>query len=62
MQNIKWYIGILLAICCSFNSFAQGPPITADKPIMLGANSWVVKSLTEIRNTSKEKWSHLAHR
>ena len=52
MQNIKWYIGILLAICCSFNSFAQGPPITADKPIMLGANSWVVKSLTEIRNTT----------
>lgn len=30
---------------------AQGPPITADKPIMLGANSVTVKTLTEIRTT-----------
>ena len=33
-------------------SWAQGPPITADKPIMLGANSIVLKTLTEIRNTA----------
>ncbi len=27
----------------------QGPPITADKPIMLGGNSIIVKTLTEVR-------------
>lgn len=46
-------MGLLLFLSCSFNSFAQGPPITGDKPIMLGANSWVVKTLTEIRNTEE---------
>lgn len=30
---------------------AQGPPITADKPIMLGSKSVIVKTLTEIHNT-----------
>jgi len=38
---------------CNLNSVAQGPPITGDKPIMLGANSWVLKTLTEIRNTKE---------
>jgi len=32
---------------------AQGPPITADKPIMLGGNTVIVKTLTEIRNTTQ---------
>ena len=50
MQNYKWCMGLLIMMC-SFNGFAQGPPITGDKPIMLGANSWIIKSLTEIRNT-----------
>jgi len=27
--------------------------LLGDKPVMLGANSWVVKSLTEIRNTDE---------
>ena len=31
---------------------AQGPPITADKPIMLGGNTVILKTLTEIRNTA----------
>ncbi|MGB0839437.1 MAG: hypothetical protein ACPGXL_04815 [Chitinophagales bacterium] len=31
--------------------FAQGPPITADKPIMLGGGSVIVKTLSEIRHT-----------
>jgi hypothetical protein len=34
-------------------SIAQGPPITGDKPIMLGENSWVVKTLTELRWTKE---------
>ncbi len=48
MKNI---IGIATALCCLLigqGAFAQGPPITADKPIMLGEGSWVVKTLTEI--------------
>ena len=32
---------------------AQGPPITTDKPIMLGGGSYIVKTLTEIRNTNE---------
>lgn len=51
MQNLKWCIGLLWIMLYNINSFAQGPPITGDKPIMLGAGSWVVKSLTEIRKT-----------
>ncbi len=33
--------------------YAQGPPITADKPIMLGGKSITVRTLTEIRNTER---------
>ncbi|WP_010520580.1 hypothetical protein [Aquimarina agarivorans] len=32
---------------------AQGPPITSDKPIMLGGKSFTVKTLTEIRTTQR---------
>ena len=32
---------------------AQGPPITSDKPIMLGGKSFTVKTLTEIRSTER---------
>ncbi len=53
MHFTKWCIGLIIFLCCGYNSFAQGPPITADKPIMLGANSWVIKSLTEIRSTNE---------
>lgn len=43
----------LLAITITSTSIilAQGPPITADKPIMLGGKAMIVKTLTEIRNT-----------
>jgi len=37
----------------SHTALAQGPPITSDKPIMLGANSVVIKTLTEIRATER---------
>jgi len=45
-------MGFLFLLWCGSTSVAQGPPITGDKPIMLGANSWVIKTLTEIRNTA----------
>lgn len=32
---------------------AQGPPITSDKPIMLGGGSSIIKTLTEIRSTDQ---------
>ncbi len=34
-------------------TLAQGPPITGDKPIMLGGNSFTAKTLVEIRNTNR---------
>ncbi len=41
-------VGVLLIT--SLALYAQGPPITSDKPIMLGGGSVVIKTLTEIRN------------
>ncbi len=38
------------------NTVAQGPPITADKPIMLGKGSVIFKTLTEIRDTDEMTW------
>ncbi len=32
---------------------AQGPPITADKPIMLSGGSMLIKTLTEVRKTNQ---------
>lgn len=42
-----------LLLMLSINSYAQGPPITADKPIMLGGGSFTTKTLTEIRKTER---------
>ncbi len=39
--------------------FGQGPPITADKPIMLGGKSFTVKTLTEIRTTQRGTFSYV---
>lgn len=46
---------LLLLILSSFfqASVAQGPPITGDKPIMLGGGSFTTKTLVEIRNTAR---------
>lgn len=48
---MKHIAGIIVLILLSWvgNTKAQGPPITGDKPIMLGANRVVVKTLTEFR-------------
>jgi len=47
--KILWFFAFF--ICAK--TWAQGPPITADKPIMLGGGSFTVKTLTEIRNTER---------
>lgn len=45
---------LLVVLVFAFaKAYAQGPPITADKPIMLGGNSFTTKTLTEIRNTER---------
>ncbi len=51
MKNI-FLLFVTLHIAVA-NSVAQGPPITADKPIMLGAKRVILKSLTEIRTTDQ---------
>ncbi|MFP2995066.1 hypothetical protein ABN763_04110 [Spongiivirga sp. MCCC 1A20706] len=50
---MKHTILLLLFALLSLNMIAQGPPITADKPIMLGGNSFTTKTLVEIRNTER---------
>ncbi|MEM9933895.1 MAG: hypothetical protein AAF824_09795 [Bacteroidota bacterium] len=37
-------------------SLAQGPPIIADKPIMLGSGNKVIRTLTEIRHTTRGRF------
>ena len=49
---MKYALQLFFMLLC-YTMTAQGPPITADKPIMLGKNSWVIRSLSEIRNTNK---------
>ena len=38
---------------------SQGPPITADKPIMLGGGSFTTKTLTEIRKTERGTFTYV---
>ncbi|ARN78710.1 hypothetical protein BST97_12300 [Nonlabens spongiae] len=50
MKICLWVVFVVLAFA---KAYPQGPPITADKPIMLGGNSFTMKTLTEIRNTER---------
>nr|WP_042295415.1 hypothetical protein [Nonlabens ulvanivorans] len=50
---MKHIIMVALIVFAFAKAYAQGPPITADKPIMLGGNSFTMKTLTEIRNTER---------
>ncbi len=50
MKNLFIYTTLLLVLGAGSNVKAQGPPITADKPIMLGSKTVIVKTLTEIRS------------
>lgn len=55
-QNV--WIFVLCLYCC--NGIAQGPPITSDKPIMLGGKSILVRALTEIRTTDLGTFTEVA--
>jgi len=50
---MKFYILTLLGTFYCTVNWSQGPPITADKPIMLGGKSFTAKTLSEIRNTER---------
>lgn len=52
-------MGIIISVASSYRSLAQGPPITADKPIMLGSKTKLVKTLTEIRKTDDGTFSSI---
>ncbi len=57
MKYIYWLFAILL-LSTEFSG-AQGPPITADKPIMLGEGSFTVRTLAEIRNTERGTFAYV---
>lgn len=44
---------LILIASASLKVLAQGPPITGDKPIMLGSGSFTLRTLTEIRNNDR---------
>ena len=47
---MKKFLGVLAVIAVvATGSYAQGPPITADKPIMIGSKTFIAKTLTEYR-------------
>ena len=49
MKNIVGIVMLILLGLGSNQLIAQGPPITGDKPIMLGAKRVVIKTLSEFR-------------
>lgn len=53
MKKIYVVIVVLISITLTNKGVAQGPPITADKPIMLGGNTKLLKTLSEFRKTEQ---------
>ncbi|MGO4920131.1 hypothetical protein [Maribacter spongiicola] len=57
MKNNIWLLAIILLGIHSIQ--AQGPPITADKPIMLGQGSFTLRTLAEIRTTERATFTYI---
>jgi len=53
MKNIIIVIGLYISASLFSQLTAQGPPITADKPIMLGGKTMILRSLAEARSTTQ---------
>lgn len=53
MKFKNWLFAILLTVSSFLGNraIAQGPPITADSPIMIGGGRVLLRNLTEIRST-----------
>ena len=52
-MKFRILISLLLAIGMTGTIKAQGPPITADKPIMLSSGTSLIKTLVEVRKTNQ---------
>lgn len=57
-MKIKFLL-LLLALFGTGGLQAQGPPITADNPIMLGGGSFTVITLAELRKTQRGSFSYV---
>lgn len=55
---MKHFVLLILFKTCAIISFAQGPPITTDKAIMLGEQTIIVKTLTEFLSTEQGNYSY----
>ena len=53
MKHLKTTGLLLFFLILSKSLYAQGPPITGDKPIMLGPKNFMIKTLTEVRKMDK---------
>ena len=51
LYRYSFLLAILSVSLASTDLSAQGPPITADKPIMLSSKTFIAKTLTEYRST-----------
>ncbi|AXT19067.1 hypothetical protein D7030_14445 [Flavobacteriaceae bacterium AU392] len=56
---MKIYIGSFIAMLFSVVSLAQGPPITLDKIILLGSDSFTARTLIEYRNTERGNFVYI---
>ena len=52
---MKYSLCVCMLLFAFAKAYAQGPPITADKPIMLGGGSFTTKTLIEYRDTERLK-------
>ncbi len=50
MKSLTFFFILSLSLI-SHRTFAQGPPITVDNPIMLGSQNVILRNLTEFRHT-----------
>ncbi len=57
--KMKNYILVLVTFFAFAKAFSQGPPITADKPIMLGGGSFTTKTLIEFRDTERVQATYI---
>ncbi|MEM9000157.1 MAG: hypothetical protein AAGB24_07815 [Bacteroidota bacterium] len=55
----KHIIVLTILVMALGKTTAQGPPITSDKPIMLGGGSFTLKTLTEIRYTERGRFTYV---
>ena len=54
-----YFLVAIITLLAIHQLTAQGPPITADKPIMLGGGSFTTKTLTEIRTTQRGTFTYV---